>query len=166
MPIPDDMWNDLIDMEPGELKNRGPLATRWGGDAMVQELIEAGHLKPDGGRVSRTKASVDATMLWDVLPENGETRGNQRARADLGWTSVRRYEAAKSLLLATNEIALGRGRGGSVRRKLTAAGPSTATAPRAPAPKPAAPESAAPVRDGRSGTRAAGPARANTYRRP
>ena len=43
MPIPDDVWNDLIEMEPGESKNRAPLAARWGGDAMVQELIEAGH---------------------------------------------------------------------------------------------------------------------------
>jgi type I restriction enzyme M protein len=94
------------------------LAARWGGDAIVQELIEAGHLKPDGGRVLRTKTSVDAASLWEVLPEDGSTIGNQRARSELGWKSVRRFEAAKTLLVATGEIALGRGRGSSIRRKL------------------------------------------------
>ena len=98
MPIRDDVWNDLIDMERGELKNRRPLAARWGGEAVVQELIEAGHLKPDGGRVLRTKTSVDAASLWEVLPEDGSTIGNQRARSELGWKSVQRFEAAKTLL--------------------------------------------------------------------
>ncbi|WP_460871082.1 class I SAM-dependent DNA methyltransferase [Nocardioides pakistanensis] len=79
-------------------------------------MVEVGHLTVDGGRVTRTKASVDAAALWDVLPEDGSTIGNQRARERLGWKSERRYEAAKALLLATGEIALGRGRGGSVRR--------------------------------------------------
>lgn len=124
MPIPDDVWNDLIDMQPGELKNVGPLARRWGSDDLVFALIDTGHLKADGGRVSRTKTSEDAALLWDVLPEDGATIGNQRACAELGWKSNRRYEAAKALLLATDEISLGRGRGGSVRRKLVGAGPS------------------------------------------
>jgi hypothetical protein len=118
MPIRDDVWNDLIDMEPDELKNRTPLEVRWGGDAVVQELIEAGHLEPDGGRVLRTKTSVDAASLWEVLPEGGSSIGNQRALSELGWKSVRRFEAAKTLLVATGEIAVGRGRGGSIRRKL------------------------------------------------
>src|SRR4029453_12263483 len=121
MPIRDDVWNDLIDMEPDELKNRTPLEVRWRGDAVVQELIEAGHLKPDGGRVLRTKTSVDAASLWEVLPEDGSTIGNQRARSELGWKSVQRFEAAKTVLVATGEIALGRGRGGSIRRKLEVA---------------------------------------------
>ena len=81
------------------------------------ELIEVGHLSVDGGRVSRTKTSVDAATLWEVVPEDGSTIGNQRARTELGWKSERRYEAAKALLLATDEIALGRGRGGSIRRR-------------------------------------------------
>jgi len=136
MPIPDNVWNDLIDMEPDLLKNRAPLATRWGGDSQVQELIETGHLSVDGGRVSRTKTSVDALSLWEVLPGDGVTMGNQRARSELGWKSDRRYEAAKALLLATDEIALGRGRGGSVQRKL-ATGLSTAPRPKPPAPRPA-----------------------------
>ena len=131
MPIRDDVWNDLIDMEPGELKNHTPLAARWGGDAVVRELIDAGHLKPDGGRVLRTKTSVDAASLWEVLPEDGSTIGNQRARSELGWKSIPRFEAAKTLLVATGEIALGRGRGGSIRRKLEVA--TTPDAPKPPA---------------------------------
>ena len=115
MPIPDDVWNELIEMQPGELKNRGPLAARLG-DANIEDLVESGHLVVDGGRVSRTNISVDAEALWEVLPEDGSTIGNQRARTELGWKSERRYDAAKALLLATGEIALGRGRGGSVRR--------------------------------------------------
>ena len=52
----------------------------------------------------------------------GATVGNQRARAELGWKSEQRYEAAKALLLATRtRSTLGRGRGGSIRRKLEAA---------------------------------------------
>jgi len=65
-------------MTPVEMKNRGPMATRWGSDAIVEELIEAGHLHADGGRVSRTKASVDAATLWDVLPEDGSSIGPVR----------------------------------------------------------------------------------------
>lgn len=37
MPIPDVGWNDLIEMEPGQGKNRGPLASRWGGDHLVEK---------------------------------------------------------------------------------------------------------------------------------
>lgn len=118
MPIPDDVWNDLIDMEPGEERDRVPLAKRWGGDATVQTLVNAGHLAVEGIWVSRTETSADAEALWDVLPEDGTTIGNQRAHQKLGWTNDRRYEEARSLLLATGEIALGRGRGGSVRRAL------------------------------------------------
>jgi type I restriction enzyme M protein len=136
MPIPDDVWNDLIEMEPGLPKNRAPLTTRWGGDSQVQELIETGHLNADGGRVSRTTTSVDAALLWEILPEDGATMGNQRARSELGWKSDRRYEDAKALLLATSEITLGRGRGGSVRRQLTA-GLSTALPPKPALPRPA-----------------------------
>ena len=131
MPIRDDVWNDLIDMEPGELKNRMPLAARWGGDAVVQELIEAGHLKLDGGRILRTKTSVDAASLWEARPEDGSAIGNQRARSELTWKSVQRFEAAKTLLVATGEIALGSGRGGSIRRKLEVA--STPEVPKPPA---------------------------------
>ena len=117
MPIPDDVWNELIEMQPGELKNRGPLATRWG-EGQVDDLIEAGHLATEGGRVSRTKVSADAESLWEILPDDGSTIGNQRARSELGWKSERRYDAAKQVLLATEEIAVGRGRGGSVRRRV------------------------------------------------
>jgi type I restriction enzyme M protein len=116
MSIPDHVWNDLIEMEPGQGKNRAPLVTRWGGEHVVEELIEAGHLRADGGRVSRTKTSADAAYLWDVLPVDGTSMGNQRAQSELGWQSSNRYDAAKQLLLATGEIAVGRGRGGSIRR--------------------------------------------------
>src|SRR4051794_30134342 len=115
MPIRDNVWNDLVDMHPGEMKNRSPLAARWQSDAAVEELVDAGHLTVDGGRVTRTKASADAVALWEVLPEGGSAVGNQRARERLGWKSERRYDTAKALLLATGEIAVGRGRGGSVR---------------------------------------------------
>ncbi|GAA4411358.1 class I SAM-dependent DNA methyltransferase [Fodinibacter luteus] len=125
MPIRYDVWNDLIGFEPGHRKNRGSLAARWGDDSIVESLIEAGHLKFEGGRVSRTKTSVDAAALWAVLPDDGTALGNQRARTELGWKSERRYEAAKALLIATEEVAVGRGRGGSLRR--TSSGGVTAT---------------------------------------
>jgi type I restriction enzyme M protein len=153
MPIPDDVWNDLIDMAPGGWKNRGALAARWGNDEKVQELIEVGHLTPDGGRVSRTKASVDSAALWDVLPDDGATIGNQRARGELGFKSERRYEAARDVLLATDEIVLGRGRGGSVRRRLADASTTSAanervTVPIAVSPKskPLGPKKSRPTR--------------------
>lgn len=140
MPIPDDVWNELIEMQPGELKNRGPLASRLG-EENLELLVESGHLVVEGGRVSRTKVSLDAEALWEVLPDDGSTMGNQRARAELGWKSEKRYDAAKALLLATDEIAVGRGRGGSLRRKVDAdetVAPSQPKAARAEAAPPAA----------------------------
>lgn len=119
MPIPDDVWNELIELQPGELKNRGPLAARLG-EEHIDTLLTVGHLSVERGRLSRTKVSVDAEALWEVLPADGSTVGNQRARSELGWKSESRYDAAKALLLATEEIALGRGRGGSVRRRVDA----------------------------------------------
>lgn len=116
MPIRDNVWDDLIEMAAGELQNRAPLAARWGSDSVIEALIKAGHLAAEGGRVMRTKASVDAETLWNILPDDGSTIGNQRARDQLGWKSERRYDTAKGLLLATGEIAVGRGRGGSIRR--------------------------------------------------
>lgn len=115
MPISDEVWNDLIEMTPGELKNLSPLTERWGEEA-IAKLVVSGHLVAEGGRVTRSKVSVDAETLWDVLPEDGSTIGNQRARTELGWTSERRYDVAKALLLATDEVALGRG--GSIRRRI------------------------------------------------
>ena len=142
MPIPDDVWNELIEMQPGELKNRGPLASRWGEEAL-DELVESGHLAVEGGRVMRTKVSVDAEALWEALPDDGSTMGNKRARTALGWKSEKRYDAAKALLLATEEIAIGRGRGGSLRRKIDA---DEAVAPSQPkaAPAEAGPSAAKP----------------------
>lgn len=139
MPIADDVWIELIEILPGELKNRGPLAARWGED-QVEELIEMGHLAANGGRVSRTRVSGDAAALWNVLPEDSSTIGNQRARTALGWKSERRYDAAKALLLASNEIAVGRGRGGSVKRRTeehsdTVAPPQATPAVRSTAPR-------------------------------
>ena len=138
MPIPDDVWNELIEMQPGELKNRGPLATRWG-EGQVDDLIEAGHLAAEGGRVSRTKVSVDAESLWEILPDDGSTIGNQRARTELGWKSERRYDAAKQVLLATEETAVGRGRGGSVRRRVDEDDDVTTPPPHVEAPDTAVP---------------------------
>ncbi len=142
MPIPDDVWNELIEMQPGELKNRGPLASRWG-EENIELLVESGHLLVDGGRVSRTKVSVEAEALWEVLPDDGSTLGNQRARTELGWKSEKRYDAAKALLLATDEIALGRGRGGSVRRRTDVDAAVAPSQPKA-APAEAAPSAAKP----------------------
>ncbi|WP_344340887.1 type I restriction-modification system subunit M, partial [Streptomyces rhizosphaericus] len=132
MPIPDDVWNDLIEMQPGEMKNRGPLASRWRDEA-VEQLLTSGHLVADGGRVTRTKVSLDAEALWEVLPEDGSTMGNQRARTELGWRDERRYENAKAILLATSEIAVGRGRGGSIKRITDPSG-SLEQVPNSPAP--------------------------------
>lgn len=143
MPIPDDVWNELIEMQPGELKNRGPLSHKLGDDH-VTELIESGHLTVKGGRVSRTKVSVDAELLWDTLPEDGSTIGNQRARTELGWKSERRYDAAKALLLATDEVALGRGRGGSVRRRIDEPDAAASPPPKTRAPAAQAGPSFAP----------------------
>lgn len=144
MPIPDDVWNELIEMHSGELKNRGPLAARWGDDEL-EELVETGHLAAEGGRVSRTKVSVDAEALWDVLPEDGSTIGNLRARTELGWKSEKRYDAAKALLLATDEISVGRGRGGSVRRRVDEGDEMTAPSQAGAAPIQAAPASTKPA---------------------
>ena len=140
MPIADDVWNDLVDMTPGELKNRGPLTSRWGGEDVVDTLIAVGHLRAEGRRVTRTKASADAEALWGVLPEDGSTIGNQRAQTELGWRGAQRYEAAKTLLLATDEVILGRGRGGSIRRRVAEDEAAPETEPRAtqsPPPVPA-----------------------------
>ncbi|WP_240641216.1 type I restriction-modification system subunit M [Nocardioides ferulae] len=142
MPIPDDVWNELIEMQPGELKNRGPLASRLG-EENLELLVESGHLVVEGGRVSRTKVSLDAEALWEVLPDDGSTMGNQRARTELGWSSEKRYDAAKALLLATDEIAVGRGRGGSLRRKIGADEAVALSQPKA-APAGAAPSAAKP----------------------
>lgn len=136
MPISDEVWNELIEFIPGELKNRGPLAARWG-EGVLGALVAAGHLIEDGGRLTRAKQSADAAELWDVLPEDGSTIGNQRARTELGWKSEKRYEAAKAVLLATDEIALGRGRGGSVRRRGVESSEVPAKPKPAERPKPA-----------------------------
>ncbi|WP_199286828.1 type I restriction-modification system subunit M [Nocardioides houyundeii] len=155
MPIREDVWNDLIDLEPGTLKNRGPLETRWGAEATL-ELLDAGHLVAEGGRVGRTKASVDAEALWAVIPEDGSTIGNQRAREQLGWKSERRYDTSKALLLATGEIAVGRGRGGSVRRISDQRGepggsaPTPALAQGSPAARAGKPRATKPVKDSKT----------------
>ena len=142
MPLADTVWNDLLDMEPGELKNRGPLAKRWGGDPVVQFMIEVGHLDAEGGRVSRTSTSADAATLWNALPDDGASVGNQRAKAQIGWDDDGRYDAARALLLATEEIVLGPGRGGSIRRALDdGTSPPAKAAPDpvgSPTPKPKA----------------------------
>ncbi len=119
-------------MTPGALKNRAALTGRWGGD-LVDELVAVGHLEAHGGRVARSAMSLDAELLWYALPEDGSSMGNQRARVDLAWPPER-YIEARELLLATDEIALGRGRGGSERRV-----PTDEPEPKPePAPRPAA----------------------------
>ena len=101
-------------MDPGGLKNRATLERNWSVD-QVESLVAAGHLDVRGGRVTRSAVSLDAEKLWETLPEDGSSIGNQRARVDLGWP-YERYIEARDLLLASGEITLGRGRGGSVRR--------------------------------------------------
>ena len=59
MPIPDEVWNDLIETTPGEMKNRA-LVTRWASDSAVEELIAAGHLRAESNRVTRTKTESHA----------------------------------------------------------------------------------------------------------
>lgn len=94
MPIPNDVWNDLIETEAGELENRGPLATRWGGDDKVQEVIDAGHSKAGSGRVSRTIVvgsyvehedtcvAVDITELNAEIARIVESQSTPRAEID------------------------------------------------------------------------------------
>lgn len=102
-------------MVPGVGRDRGSLAQKWGGDRL-DAMVRSGHLVASGASVARTSTSVDAEELWELLPADGSSIGNQRARSDLGWPEPGRYEAARSLLTATGDALLGRGRGGSIRR--------------------------------------------------
>jgi type I restriction enzyme M protein len=57
----------------------------------------------------------DQQALLQLLPQDGDTIGNGKARETLGWDEDR-YTAAKDALLQAGLIATGRGRGGSIRR--------------------------------------------------
>lgn len=131
MPLPDHLWPQLAELQADEAHDRPTLSRRWGDD-VVDLLVDAGHLVAVGARLQRTEVSVDAAMLRELLPADGSGIGNQRARQALGWNGEQRYEAAKALLLATGEIVLGRGRGGSIRRagRVDAAPPVPATPPK------------------------------------
>ena len=48
----------------------------------------------------------------------GGKSGNQSLRENLGWDEAK-YTAVKDQLIAQNQIALGKGRGGSVALKIT-----------------------------------------------
>lgn len=116
MPIPDVVWTDFLDWTLGEARERADLAARWGA-TNVDELVSVGHLNALGTRVVRSAVSRDAETLRAALPADGSAVGSQRVRADLAWTEfVVRYEDARDLLLATGDVALGSGRGGSIRR--------------------------------------------------
>lgn len=92
------------------------MAKKVGGEAALAELLELGHVaRGDGRKLFRTKASVDAFTLFEALPEDGTGLGNGTAQR-LSGLPTRRYERARSLLLASGEISRGRGRGGSIRR--------------------------------------------------
>ncbi len=116
VPLPDVVWTDFRDWPSGELKESADLAARWGA-AKVDELVSIGHLNALGSRMMRSAVSRDAEVLRAALPADGSTIGSQRVRTDLAWTEfVVRFEDARDLLLATGDVALGAGRGGSIRR--------------------------------------------------
>jgi hypothetical protein len=111
-------WDCLSALTPGDEVTFAYLAARVGGDVAVTELFDLGHLESGGGRkLTRTKASADAFLLYESLPHDGSRRSNATARAESG-LSVRRYEHAKAVLEASGEIARGRGPGGSIRRSM------------------------------------------------
>lgn len=56
----------------------------------------------------------EVERLYAMLPENGQAVGNVKLERAFGPN----YQAAKHALLTAGRIALGRGRGGSIRRKL------------------------------------------------
>ena len=116
VPLPDVVWTDFRDWPSGELKERADLAARWG-VAKIDELVSIGHLNALGNRMMRSAVSRDAEVLLAALPADGSAIGSQRVRTDLAWTEfVVRFEDARDLLLATGDVALGAGRGGSIRR--------------------------------------------------
>ncbi|MCB9199001.1 MAG: site-specific DNA-methyltransferase [Flavobacteriales bacterium] len=57
----------------------------------------------------------DEQALFDLVPADGSTIGNGKARKTLGWPEDR-YDAARRSLLSKNLVATGRGRGGSLYR--------------------------------------------------
>lgn len=60
----------------------------------------------------------DADTFFDALPTNGDAVGNVSLREKLGW-QVDRYFQAREALLRQQKVTLGKGKGGSVRRRLT-----------------------------------------------
>ena len=108
-------WNTLDSLTTDRARNSAPLERRLGGQRALERLVELGHLKWSGGRLLRTKKSADAFQLYVVIPEDGTPISNANARKAARLTESR-YSAAKQLLLATQEIRPGRGRGGSIRR--------------------------------------------------
>lgn len=86
--------------------------------------------------------TTDERTLLALLPADGSTMGNGKARQTLGWDEAR-YEQAKAGLLAKQAAVAGRGRGGSLARATDGTGESVAAEPEAefalsaPAPEPA-----------------------------
>ncbi|MBK9275071.1 MAG: site-specific DNA-methyltransferase [Flavobacteriales bacterium] len=84
----------------------------------------------------------DEQALLALLPTDGSTIGNGKARQTLGWDDAR-YEQAKTGLIAKGVAVAGRGRGGSLARTAGSNGESTAAEPEAdfalsaPEPEPA-----------------------------
>ncbi|WP_163506583.1 hypothetical protein [Fodinicola acaciae] len=116
-PLRSNAWNVLIDMEPGVSRYVGPLEGKLGSRKALKDLVDAGHLALNETRrqVYRTTTSVNAVALFDVLPVDGRAITNSQARQATG-LSEPAYAAARELLTRTGEIALGRGRGGTLRR--------------------------------------------------
>lgn len=116
MPLTTKQWTGLKPLLADKERIRTSFAKRVGGDAALAELLELGHVaRGDGRKLSRTPVSVDAFDLYEALPEDGSGMTNPRAQKASG-LGVRRYDKAKALLLSTDEIARGRGRGGTIRR--------------------------------------------------
>lgn len=91
---------------------------RWGKrryfdvrNSLVPEVLELG--KGRGGSVRRANSDVD--QLLAVLPRDGTAIANPTAREALGWEDDR-YWAAQLLAREQGLIAVGRGRGGTLRR--------------------------------------------------
>lgn len=113
MTLSAEQWNALDGLDGATPRSRKAMARECGGEASLDELLTLGHLEAHHDqKVVRSRVSVDAFRLDGVLPGDGRAVANSTAQRD-GRLPKRRYEAARALLLTTDEIARSRGPGES-----------------------------------------------------
>jgi hypothetical protein len=71
----------------------------------------------NGGAAMTENLTDDERTLLNHIPDDGESVGNTALRRSLGWIDAKYWEVRDSLI-DKNLVILGRGKGGSVRRKL------------------------------------------------